>query len=135
RQPELRTVHLSELGEDLIAEFDPDAIVLSGTLRDFDLYHPELIEQAHRFLHGNRVPVLAICGGHQLIGQAYGATVVTLDHKLPRERRTDRLVEYQYRFVKITETSDPIFAGVDERPQHRWQDYTRRRHLLRVWQN
>jgi len=132
RQPGVRTAHLSELGAELVQEFDPDAIVLSGTLRDFDLYHPELIERANRFLRGTRVPVLAICGGHQLVGQAFGATVVTLDHKLPRERRTDRLVEYQYRFVKITDTGDPIFAGLDER---RWRNYTKRRHLLRVWQN
>jgi GMP synthase (glutamine-hydrolysing) len=135
RRPEIRTAHLSELHDGLLREFDPEAVVLSGTLRDFDYYAPALIENFNRFIRETRVPVLAICGGHQLVGQAFGAKVVTLDHQLPRERRADRLVEYQYRFVKITDASDPIFAGIDVRPESRWQPYTQRRHLLRIWQN
>jgi len=78
---------------------------------------------------------MAICGGHQLVGQAFGAVVTTLDHKLPSEKRGGRLIEYQYRFVKITDPADPIFAGIDARPDARWQKYTKRRQLLRVWQN
>lgn len=135
KRPEVRVVHISELSDELIAEFDPDAIVMSGTLRDFDYYRPEIVDRFNRFIKGNPVPVLAICGGHQLVGQAFGATIVTLDGKLPRERRAGRLIEYQYRFVTITDASDPIFAGVDARPEYRWQKYTKRRHLLRVWQN
>jgi len=135
KQPGIRSVHLSELNDDLIREFDPDAIVLSGTLRDFDLYDPQMIENFDAFIKKNRVPVLAICGGHQLVGQSFGAVVVTLDHKLPRERRDDRLVEYQYRYVKITRPDDPIFAGIDEHLERRWPDSSKRRHLLRVWQN
>ncbi|MCI0338123.1 MAG: gamma-glutamyl-gamma-aminobutyrate hydrolase family protein [Acidobacteria bacterium] len=135
RNPEICIVHLSELSEDLVHNFDPDAIVLSGTLRDFDLYAPALIDSFNKFIKQTRVPVLAICGGHQLVGQAFGATIKTLDDRLPREKRHGRLIEYQYRFVKIVDTTDPIFAGIDERPNARWQHYTNRRHLLRVWQN
>ena len=135
RRPEIRTVHLGELNEGLVAEFDPDAIVLSGTLRDFDLYNPRLLENFNEFVRGTNVPVLAICGGHQLVGQAFGATIVTLDGKLPNQKRVGRLIEYQYRFVKITDPLDPIFAGIADRPDHRWQKYTQRRHLLRIWQN
>ncbi len=135
REPEIHTVHLSDLNEDLARKLDPDAIVLSGTLRDFDLYAPELIENFNRFIKQTTTPVLAICGGHQLVGQSFGATIVTLDDKTPNEKRAGRLIEYQYRFVKITDVADPIFAGIDERPSARWQRYTNRRHLLRVWQN
>ncbi len=134
-RPVVRVVHFGELSDALVDEFDPDAIVLSGTLRDFDFYNPALIEGFNIFIRTNEVPVLAICGGHQLVGQAFGATVVTLDKLLPRERRTNRLIEYQYRFVKITDPHDPIFAGIDDRPDNRWQKYTHRRHLLRIWQN
>lgn len=133
--PDVRTVHLSELNDELVRAFDPDAIVLSGTLRDFDLYAPELVEGFNQFIRQTRVPVLAICGGHQLVGQAFGAQVVTLDEKPPHERRKGRLIEYQYRFVKITDPTDPIFAGIEERPSARWQKYTKRKQLLRVWQN
>lgn len=135
RQPDVRIVHLSDLGDELIAEYDPDAIVLSGTYRDFDLYADNLIENFNSFIKTCRVPVLAICGGHQLVGQAYGARIVTLDDKLPAEKREGRTLEYQYRFVKITDLSDPIFSGIADRPVARWQRYTKRRHLLRVWQN
>jgi|SRR5262249_11244806 len=134
-EPDLRVVHLSRLNENLTREFDPDAIVLSGTLRDFDLYDQSLVEGFNQFIKKTRVPVLAICGGHQLVGQAFGAEVTTLDDKPPNEKRDGRLIEYQYRFVKITDASDPIFAGIDDRPDARWQRYTKRRHLLRVWQN
>src|SRR5262249_13046752 len=51
--PVIRTVHLSELNDQLILEFDPDAIVLSGTLRDFDLYSPALIENFNGFIKKN----------------------------------------------------------------------------------
>ncbi len=139
REPEVRTIHLSQLNDATVAEFDPDAILLSGTLRDFDFYAPELLEDFNRFIHRTNVPVLGICGGHQLIGQAFGAEVTTIDGKPPSTRRQGRLIEYQYRFVKITDVQDPIFAGVEERSYlqstPRWQKYTERRHLLRVWQN
>lgn len=135
RQPDVRVVHLSQLNHDLVREFDPDAIVLSGTLRDFDLYAPELIDGFNHFIKTTNVPVLAICGGHQLVGQAFGAQIVTLDDKQPYEKRSGRLIEYQYRFVKITDPFDPIFAGIEERPDARWQKYTKRKYLLRIWQN
>lgn len=135
REPEIRIIHLSALNEEVVREFDPDAIVLSGTLRDFDLYAPELIAALGRFIRTTRVPIMAICGGHQLVGQAFGATIVTLDDELPHHKRNGRLIEYQYRFVKIADLTDRIFAGIDERPNARWQNYTNRRHLLRVWQN
>ncbi len=135
RQPEVRTVHLSELNETTVTGFDPDAIVLSGTLRDFDLYSEEMIEGFNRFIRRATVPVMAICGGHQLVGQAFGARITTLDNKAPSEKRSGRMVEYQYRFVKITDAGDPIFVGIDDRPSARWQKYTKRKHLLRIWQN
>jgi GMP synthase-like glutamine amidotransferase len=135
REPEAQVVHISQLNDELTRRFDPDAIVLSGTLRDFDLYHPALIEGFNRFIKKTNAPVLAICGGHQLVGQAFGANIVTLDEKPPSEKREGRLIEYQYRFVRITDIADPIFAGIEDRPNARWQKYTNRRHLLRVWQN
>ena len=109
--------------------------MLSGTLRDFDFYDESLLAQFNAFIQTTRVPVLGICGGHQLIGQAFGAQITTIDGKSPAVKRNGRLIEYQYRFVKITEMDDPIFAGIEDRPTPRWQKYTERKQLLRVWQN
>jgi GMP synthase-like glutamine amidotransferase len=135
KMPEIQTIHFSELSQERLAQFDPDALLLSGSLRDFDYYNPSLIEKFNQFIRQTTVPVLAICGGHQLVGQAFGANIVTLDEKPPHEKRSGRVLEYQYRFVKITDVDDPIFTGIDDRADAHWQKYTRRKHLLRVWQN
>ncbi|HEX7998490.1 MAG TPA: gamma-glutamyl-gamma-aminobutyrate hydrolase family protein [Pyrinomonadaceae bacterium] len=133
-QPEVKVVHVSEITE-AVAEFQPQAVVLSGTLSDFDYYNPQHIENFSRFIRTTRTPVLGICGGHQLIGLSFGAKVVTLDDLEQHERRTDRTVEYQYRFIRITEPDDPIFDGINDPESGLWQDYTTEANILRVWQN
>ncbi|HEV7746937.1 MAG TPA: gamma-glutamyl-gamma-aminobutyrate hydrolase family protein [Pyrinomonadaceae bacterium] len=115
--------------------FKPDAIVLSGTLRDFDYYNPAVIETFAEFIRANKIPVLAICGGHQLVGLSYGARVMTLDHLEQHEQRHNRPLEYQYRFIRITEPADPIFRGISNPSSGLWQDYTKDARVLRVWQN
>ncbi len=134
RQPEMEVVHLAETTE-AVARFQPQAIVLSGTLRDFDFYHPAMIERFAKFIHSTKIPVLAICGGHQLVGQCFGARIVTLDNLAPHEKRIGRINEYQYRFIRITDAADPIFAGINDTESGVWQDYTKEANILRVWQN
>ncbi len=134
RSPKSTTVHLSEIAR-AVADFRPEAIVLSGTFSDFDYYNPDHIESFTEFIHKTKIPVLAICGAHQLVGVAFGAELKTLDGLDLHEKRTDRLVEYQYRFVKITDRSDPIFEGIDDTMSGVWQDYTKESDVLRVWQN
>lgn len=134
QQPKTLTVHLSEIAEAAKA-FKPDAIVMSGTLTDFDYYNPEHIEKAGAFLKKTKTPVLAICGAHQLVGMCFGAKVTTLDNLDPSEKRAGRTVEYQYRFIKIVDKTDPIFEGIDDQTSGVWQEYTTQDDILRVWQN
>jgi GMP synthase (glutamine-hydrolysing) len=134
KNPKTLTVHLSEIRE-AADSFRPDAIVMSGTFADFDYYNPEHIAKATKFLAETKIPVLAICGAHQLVGICFGAKLTTLDHLPPEEKRADRHIEYQYRFVKITDKSDPIFEGNDDETSGVWQDYTKEDDILRVWQN
>jgi GMP synthase-like glutamine amidotransferase len=134
KEPTTEVVHVTDLAK-AAEEFKPEAIVLSGTLRDFDYYRPEILDNFSAFVKATRMPVLGICGGHQLIGLSFGARVVTLDQHPQDERRTDRVTEYQYRFVRIIEPDDPIFAGMDNPESRRWHDYTREGRILRVWQN
>jgi len=134
KQPETRIVHVTAL-TDSVTEFQPHAIVLSGTLRDFDYYKSEILENFAGFVRQTTTPVLGICGGHQLVGLSFGARVITLDSREQRERRDNRITEYQYRLVRITDPSNPIFAGIDNPQSSIWQDYTKEGRILRVWQN
>ncbi|MCX7640620.1 MAG: hypothetical protein N2Z23_09310 [Pyrinomonadaceae bacterium] len=139
KSPKTLTVHLSEM-EEAEKAFFPDAIVMSGTLSDFDYYNAEHIEKAKDFLRRTKTPILAICGSHQLIGLAFGCKLKTLDNLSPSQKRNNRVIEYQYRFVKILDVTDPIFAGISERNRESmesrvWQDYTLEDSILRVWQN
>jgi len=132
--PKTMTVHLSEIGQ-AAADFVPDAIVLSGTYQDFDYYNPAHLESFREFITVTKIPVLAICGAHQLVGMSFGAPLKTLDDLELAQKRTDRVVEYQYRFVKIIDKTDPIFADSDYESSGLWQDYTKEDDILRVWQN
>ncbi|HEY2963894.1 MAG TPA: hypothetical protein VGJ37_15855 [Pyrinomonadaceae bacterium] len=131
KDPTTRVAHVSEIAE-AAAEFQPDAIVLSGTLRDFDYYHQSILDSFGSFIRATRIPVLAICGGHQLVGLSFGARVVTLDKLEQHEQRLDRPHEYQYRFVRITDPEDPIFKNIAicETPKD-----AKGAHILHVWQN
>lgn len=134
KQPDIRVVHLSEISN-AAKDFDPQAIVLSGTLSDFDYYNPQYLANLAGFLKQTRIPVLGICGGHQLIGMSFGARIVTLDNQEQHENRANRSFEYQYRFIRIVAPDDPIFDGINDSESGIWQDYTRESRILRVWQN
>ncbi|MEO8650469.1 MAG: hypothetical protein ABI539_15000 [Acidobacteriota bacterium] len=128
------TVHLSELAE-AVKFFKPDAIVMSGTFADFDYYNQRQIEKFGTYIQKTKIPVLAICGSHQLVGLSFGSELKTLDDLELSDKRTGRLIEYQYRFVKIIDTTDPIFDGIADETSGVWQDYTKEDDILRVWQN
>ena len=134
RQPKILTVHLSELAS-AAETYKPDAIVMSGTFADFDYYAPAQLEAFRQFIQTTKTPVLAICGAHQLVGMSFGAELKTLDDLPLADKRSDRIVEYQYRFIKISDRDDPIFSGIDDKSSGIWQDYTKDDSILRVWQN
>jgi len=134
KNPKTLTVHLSEVAA-AARQFQPDAIVMSGTFADFDYYNPEHLAEFSEFIRHTKIPVLAICGAHQLVATAFGSELMTLDDLPLAEKRSNRLVEYQYRFVKIVDKSDPIFDGTDDERSGIWQEYTTNDDILRVWQN
>lgn len=128
KRPTTEVAHLSEVA-DSAKRFEPDAIVLSGTLRDFDYYQQSILEDFGHFIRNTKVPVLAICGGHQLVGLSFGARVVTLDRLEQHEQRAARPQEYQYRFIRITDSEDPVFKNIN------CSDPEAPARILRVWQN
>jgi len=137
KEPTTEVAHVSEVGE-AAARFKPDAVVVSGTLRDFDYYQQSILDSFSSFIRETKIPVLAICGGHQLVGLSFGARVITLDKLEQHEQRVDRPQEYQYRFVRITEPDDPIFENiaVDCEPATELSgSESKAARILHVWQN
>jgi GMP synthase-like glutamine amidotransferase len=132
KNPTSEVAHVSEVAA-ATARFEPDAIVVSGTLRDFDYYRQSIIDSFGGFIRKTKIPVLAICGGHQLVGLSFGARVITLDKLEQHEQRIDRPQEYQYRFVRITEPEDPIFENIAVDCETGIPSKDAR--ILRVWQN
>ncbi len=128
KRPATEVAHFSEIAE-AVKRFAPDAVVLSGTLRDFDYYKQSIIDDFGSFIRKTQTPVLAICGGHQLVGMSFGARVVTLDKLEQHEQRSSRPLEYQYRFIRIIEANDPIFQNLN------CTDPAQPARILRVWQN
>jgi GMP synthase (glutamine-hydrolysing) len=134
KRPTTEVSHLSETAE-AAKKFKPQAIVLSGTLRDFDYYEQSMLDEFASFIKQTKIPVLAICGGHQLVGLSFGAKVVTLDKLEQHEQREDRPQEYQYRFIRITDPGDPIFDGINTVEESVLPDSPKSGRILRVWQN
>ncbi|HKP46886.1 MAG TPA: gamma-glutamyl-gamma-aminobutyrate hydrolase family protein [Pyrinomonadaceae bacterium] len=134
KEPVTEVTHLANVAN-AATNFKPDAVVLSGTLSDFDYYNPSVLETFGDFIRSTKVPVLAICGGHQLVGMSFGARVMTLEGLEQHEQRENRPIEYQYRFIRITEPGDPIFRGMANPESGLWQEYTTQARVLRVWQN
>ncbi|HEV8169362.1 MAG TPA: gamma-glutamyl-gamma-aminobutyrate hydrolase family protein [Pyrinomonadaceae bacterium] len=128
KQPTTEVAHLSEVST-AAKSFQPDAIVLSGTLRDFDYYKQSVLDSFGEFIRETKIPVLAICGGHQLVGLSFGARVITLDKLEQHEQRLQRTHEYQYRFIRIIKPEDPIFTNIN------CMEPTSPARILRVWQN
>ena len=128
KRPTTEVVHVSQIAE-AAKRFEPDAIVLSGTLRDFDYYQQSILDDFGGFIRKTKTPVLAICGAHQLVGLSFGARVITLDKLEQHEQRPTRPHEYQYRFIRITEPDDPIFTNIN------CSDPVAPARILRVWQN
>ena len=134
KEPITEVVHVSDVAR-AADKFKPQAIVLSGTLRDFDYYQASILDSFAAFIRQTKIPVLAICGGHQLVGLSFGARVVTLDKLEQHEQREDRPHEYQYRFIRITDPEDPIFAGIHTVDADVIPGASRNARILRVWQN
>ena len=84
-----------------IDERGVDAIVLSGSDRSLKEALPWMLEEEAllRAAVAGRVPVLAVCFGHQLLGEAFGAGLVT------REKRVGL-------FEVTLVGSDPAFDGL-----------------------
>ncbi len=51
------------------------AMVISGNRTDWEKYTPSQLQQPYEAVRSSNVPILGICGGHQLVCKALGGSV------------------------------------------------------------
>lgn len=66
-----------------LEELEPSHIILSGQSHPWDFYKPEEVAGVFDVIRSAEQPVLGVCGGHQQIALAYGATVALMKRLAP----------------------------------------------------
>lgn len=115
---------------ELMERLSPRAVVLSGFARQFHQYSPAALKPIVDWvLASHDVPVLAICGSHQLLGFAYTGQVdgktVLQDQPMRRRRAGEPITNADYHpdfhmergFYELQILRpDPLFEACSESP-------------------
>lgn len=105
------------------------AIVISGNTTDWVEYVFKTFQPLSDIVKSGTLPVLGLCGGHQLIGLLYNAECGPLRQLTPGEVdpadwAPGWFKELGYLPVRVIQ-DDPIFTGLDKEPifyeSHYWQ--------------
>ena len=68
-----------------VRELSPSHIILSGQSHPWDLYTAESLAGIFDVIRNAPQPILGVCGGHQQMAQAFGATVGLMERLTPGE--------------------------------------------------
>jgi len=113
-----------------LKEWDIRALVISGCTADWSEYSEADLAEMYHIIQAADLPILGLCGGHQLIALAYG-TPVGLMRRL-EEGEEDVCPdlgpgyhkEWGFTPVRLLK-ADPIFEGLGEEPvffqAHYWE--------------
>lgn len=96
-----------------VEELSPTHIVLSGQSHPWNNYTPESLAGVFDVIRNAPQPILGVCGGHQQIALANGATVDVMKRLGPGEGYENCLRERGY--FDIQTDGEGIFAGLPTR--------------------
>jgi GMP synthase-like glutamine amidotransferase len=124
-------VHFTQVDRPLLARLGVRAIIVSGHSTLIDDYDPGTLAPLVEVIREEtRTPLLGLCGGHQLIGLAFGVTPAPMGRLAPGEvdlrpaLATGMRKEWGPSLVRIA-ADDPLFAGLDEtvvvEQRHFWE--------------
>jgi GMP synthase (glutamine-hydrolysing) len=112
--------HYLDVSAESIREMRISAILISGNSTNWSEYDFEGFRGLSQLITDCRIPILGLCGGHQLIAMAYGGKVAAMRPLAPGE--DDPLPHLAPGFykekgfleVKVAK-KDPLFQGLSDR--------------------
>lgn len=109
-------IHYSQLTPLFLKKHRPQAVVLSGQGTPWWEYDAADVARISKVLREIRIPVLGICGGHQLLGIAYGGKVAPIRRLRPGTGYDGCVRERGWLPVRF-ERQDALFRNVPAKPQ------------------
>jgi len=123
-------LHFTQVDGVLLERLGVRAIIVSGHSTLIDDYDPDTLAPLIEVIRETRTPLLGLCGGHQLIGLAFGVTPAPMGRLAPGEGDPRPALaagmrkEWGPSRVRIS-ADDPLFAGLDEtvvvEQRHFWE--------------
>jgi GMP synthase (glutamine-hydrolysing) len=102
--------HFRDVSLKRVEEVSPSHIILSGQSHPWALYSAESLAGVFEVIREASQPIFGICGGHQQIALAYGATVGLMKRIAPGEGYEGALRERG--FFDVETDGEGIFAGL-----------------------
>jgi GMP synthase-like glutamine amidotransferase/murein DD-endopeptidase MepM/ murein hydrolase activator NlpD len=109
-------LHYLESDIKKIQQLSPRVIIVAGQSTPWHLYTAEELQTVVTLLKSTTVPVLGICGGHQLIALAYGGKVGVIKGKRKPAAYDNCFRSEGMIATKIIKT-DKILAGLPAKPK------------------
>lgn len=97
----IEVIHYPKAGTDRVMQHSPTCVLISGLTPAWTRYDLKTMEPVFGFLKETSLPVLGICGGHQVIGRAFGVPVAPMDGR-----------ELGYTRVELLQ-EDPLLEGLE----------------------
>ena len=118
----VEVAHFLDLDEAALKARAPRSVVLSPQSEPWWTYDAGDLGRLTGLIRGLDVPVLGVCGGHQLLAMAYGGEVAPIRDKAEGESYAGMFKEKGTISIRV-ERADPLLAGIEvgaHRSVHAW---------------
>ncbi len=123
---DVHLIRYSKLDAAAMSRLNPRCLLLSGNAAVPQDYGPTGLDQLFRILTTTSLPVFGFCGGHQMLGRAFGVELTRLGRADPphdEEGNEAWIAESGYSEVSVDD--HPVFEGLGPAPivrhAHTWE--------------